>query len=96
MATQTSQTSFSLFSREVSEKTVQKWRVIQIASLLPLIVSVALLFRFKGSILGTIAFFLLLIVGVLLPQIYRDLVQSHLILKGEIDQLRKELSRGKV
>ena len=41
--------------------------------------------RFKGSILGTIVFFLILIVGILLPQIYRDLIQSHLILREEIE-----------
>jgi len=79
-----------IFSREITEKTVQKWRMVQFVAILPLLLSVVLLFRFKGSILGTIVFFLILIIGILLPQIYRDLIQSHLILREEI-----EASKGK-
>ncbi len=77
-----------IFTRDISEKTVQKWRMVQIAAILPLVVSVALLIRFKGSILGTIVFFLILIVGILLPQIYRDLIQSHLTLREEIEAIK--------
>ena len=73
-----------IFSREITEKTVQKWRMVQFVAILPLLLSVVLMIRFKGSILGTIVFFLILIVGILLPQIYRDLIQSHLILREEI------------
>ena len=73
-----------IFAREISEKTIQKWRMVQFVAILPLIVSVVLMLRYKGSILGTIVFFLILIVGILLPQIYRDLIQSHLILREEI------------
>ena len=79
-----------IFSREITEKTVQKWRMVQFVAILPLLLSVVLLFRFKGSVLGTIVFFLILIIGILLPQIYRDLIQSHLILREEI-----EASKGK-
>ena len=77
-----------IFAKDITEKTVQKWRMVQIAAILPLILSVFLMFRFKGSILGTIVFFLILIVGILLPQIYRDLIQSHLILRQEIHAIR--------
>ena len=77
-----------IFSREITEKTVQKWRMVQFAAILPLALSVVLLLRFKGSILGTIVFFLILIVGILLPQIYRDLIQSHLILREEIEAIK--------
>jgi|GEM_PF-1857187 len=73
-----------IFSREITEKSIQKWRMVQLVAILPLLVSVVLMFRFKGSILGTIVFFLILVVGILLPQIYRDLIQSHLILREEI------------
>jgi len=74
-----------IFSREITEKTIQKWRMLQFVAILPLLVSVVLMIRFKGSILGTIVFFLILIVGILLPQIYRDLITSHLILREEIE-----------
>ena len=77
-----------IFKKEITEKTIQKWRMVQMAAILPLALSVVLLFRFKGSILGTIVFFLILIVGILLPQMYRDLIQSHLILREEIEALK--------
>jgi len=77
-----------IFSREITEKTVQKWRMVQFAAILPLLVSVVLMLRFKGSIVGTIVFFLILIVGILLPQIYRDLILSHLILRDEIAAMK--------
>ena len=77
-----------IFAKDITEKTVQKWRMVQIVAILPLVLSVFLMIRFKGSVLGTIVFFLILIVGILLPQIYRDLIQSHLILKEEIQAIK--------
>jgi hypothetical protein len=74
-----------------TEKTLQRWRMIQIVSLLPLIVSVVLMFRFHGSMVGTVVFFLVLIVGVVLPQICRNVIESHLILMEEIESLRKAI-----
>jgi hypothetical protein len=76
-----------------TEKSLQRWRMIQIISLLPLLVSVVLMLYFKGSMLGTIVFFLVLIVGVVLPQICRNVIESHLILLEEIESLRKEITR---
>ena len=76
-----------------TERTLQRWRMIQIISLLPLLVSVVLMLYFKGSMLGTIVFFLVLIVGVVLPQICRNVIESHLILLEEIENLRKQISR---
>ncbi len=74
-----------------TERTLQRWRMIQIISLLPLLVSVVLMLYFKGSMLGTIVFFLVLIVGVVLPQICRNVIESHLILLEEIESLRKAI-----
>ncbi len=76
-----------------TERTLQRWRMIQIISLLPLFVSVVLMLYFKGSMLGTIVFFLVLIVGVVLPQICRNVIESHLILLEEIEKLRSELAK---
>jgi hypothetical protein len=78
-----------------TEKTLQRWKMIQIIALLPLIVSVVLMFYFRGSMVGTVVFFLVLIVGVVLPQICRNVIESHLILMEEIESLRKEISKGK-
>ena len=84
MAEQTSRVSFSV-------KNLQKWKMIQVISLLPLLLSIALMFFFKGSIVGTVMFFLLLIVGIVLPQVCRNVVESHLILLEEIRGLQRQL-----
>ena len=84
MAEQTSRVS-------ITEKNLEKWKMIQVVSLLPLLLSIALMFYFKGSMLGTIMFFLILIVGILLPQVCRNVVESHLILLEEIRELRRQV-----
>ncbi len=76
-----------------TERTLQRWKMIQIIALLPLFVSVVLMLYFKGSMLGTIVFFMVLIVGVVLPQICRNVIESHLILLEEIESLRKEIAK---
>ena len=86
MADQASRLAFT-------QKTLQRWRMIQIIALLPLIVSVVLMFYFQGSMLGTIMFFLVLIVGVVLPQICRNVIESHLLLMEEIENLRKQIAK---
>ena len=70
---------------------LRKWKMIQVVSLLPLLVSIALMFSFKGSMVGTVMFFLLLIVGIVLPQVCRNVVESHLILLEEIRGLQSQL-----
>jgi len=77
---------------EVTERTLLKWKLIQLAAILPLLLSVIFLLRFHGSILGAIVFFLLLIVGVILPQVYQDLIRSHLLLKQEVEALKARIS----
>jgi hypothetical protein len=77
---------------EVTEKTYLKWKMIQLAAILPLLLSVVFLLRFHGSILGMIVFFLILIVGIILPQLYQDIIRSHLLLKKEVDKLKQQLS----
>jgi hypothetical protein len=69
----------------------RKWRMLQIAALLPLIVISAFMLYFKTApALGVIVFFMVLIIGVLLPQLKADSVLSYLILKEEIkDELRE-------
>lgn len=88
----TSSSRNSLFDRDLSEKTVLKFRNIQLAAILPLLLFVVLLFYFRGSYLGILAFFLLFIVGILVPQIYRDMVCSHLVLKEKMEKLLEQKS----
>lgn len=55
------------------------------AALLPLILTGVFLLYFKEpSVLGIVSFFLILIVGVLLPQLRADLILSHIVLRKEL------------
>jgi len=75
-------------------KEFRRWRVLQIAALLPLIVIAALMLFFKTAPgLGVIAFFMVLIIGVLLPQLKADSILSHLVLKEEIRDEVRDLIR---
>jgi len=85
------QTKPDLSTPGITEKTLIKWKLIQLAAILPLTLSVVFLLKFRGSILGVIVFFLLLIVGVILPQVYRDFIQSHLSLQAQIRSLQERL-----
>ena len=68
--------------------------MLQIAALLPLVVIVAFMLYFKTApALGVIAFFMVLIIGILLPQLKADSVLSHLILKEELREELREMIR---
>ena len=82
----------SVFSGNVTERTLQKWKIIQTASILPLILSVVFLLRFKGSIPGVIVFFLIFIVGIILPQVYRDFIRLHLSVKDDLEHVKNQLN----
>jgi hypothetical protein len=72
---------------EFNSKTLRRWRVIQVAALLPLILTGVFMIYFKeASALGIVAFFLILIVGILLPQIRADLTLSHIALTKGMDE----------
>jgi hypothetical protein len=72
----------------------RKWRMLQIASLLPLIVIATFMLYFKTAPpLGVIAFFMVLIIGVLLPQLKADSVLSHLLLKEELREELRDMIR---
>jgi len=77
---------------ELTESTLIKWKLIQLAAILPLLLSVIFLLRFRGSMLSAVVFFLLLIVGVIVPQVVQDFIRSHLYLKREVEALKARLS----
>ena len=76
----------------ISERNLRRWRTIKMVSLLPLLISVVLTIFFKGSMLGTVFFFLILIVGIVLPQICENQVRSHLALMNAIESIQKKSS----
>ena len=73
-------------------KTFKRWRTIQLASLLPLVLCGVFMLYFKeASPLGIMAFFLVLIVGILLPQVRGDLILSHIVLGKKLEERSREL-----
>lgn len=70
-------------------KTFRRWRLIQVIAVLPLSITVVLMIYFKEApILFVVSFFLVLVVGVLMPQISADSILSHIVLREE---LRREV-----
>jgi hypothetical protein len=81
-----------LAERQFNWKAFKRWRTIQMAALLPLVLSGVFMLYFKeASPLGIMAFFLVLIVGILLPQVRGDLVLSHIVLSKEFEESLEKL-----
>ena len=78
--------------RQFNWESFKRWRTIQLASLFPLLLSGVFMIYFKeASPFGIMAFFLVLIVGILLPQIRGDLVLSHIVLSREFEERLQKL-----
>ena len=73
--------------RRFDERILNRWRIIQISSLLPLILIGSLMIYYEvNSRFGIVVFFLVLILGVIIPQLRGDLILSHLLLAKEFDE----------
>ena len=78
-------------------KTFKRWRGIQMAALLPLILcGVFMIYLKEASPLIIMVFFLVLIVGILLPQVRGDLILSHLVLTKELEERFQKLEERMV
>ena len=81
-------------TRQFDLNSIRRWIIIQVASLLPLSICVALIMYFRdASGLGLVCLFLLVIFGVLIPELKADTVQSHLILEAEQEEFRAEFQQ---
>ena len=68
--------------------------MIQFASILPLLLCVAFMFYFhEATELGILVFFLILIVGVMFPEVKGDIAQIHVTLREEHAEQRFELQQ---
>jgi len=68
--------------------------LIQFASILPMLLCVAFMFYFReSSELGIMAFFLILVVGFLFPEVKGDIAQIHVVLREEHAEHRFELQQ---
>jgi hypothetical protein len=77
---------------EAALKGLRRWRMIQLASIFPMLLCVVFMFYFReASELGIMAFFLVLIVGVMFPEVKGDIAQIHVLLREEHAEHRFEL-----
>jgi hypothetical protein len=73
--------------KEFDLKALKRWKLVQVVAVLPLTLTVVLMIYFREAAeFHVVAFFLVLIVGVLMPQISGDMIQSHVVLKGELSK----------
>ena len=73
-------------------KSSERWKTIQLASILPLFLCTVWIFYFQtASESGIMTFFLILTVGVLIPEVKGDLTETHIMLREELAEQRREL-----
>ncbi len=83
-----------LARRRFDLKTLRLLRVIQITAILPLALLATLMLYFdQVSTFGMVIFFLILVVGVIIPQMRGDLILSHFVLTKELEARVKELEK---
>jgi len=81
-------------THQTALKNLKRWRVIQLASVLPLMLCVVWIFYYReASGLGVMAFFLILVVGVMFPEVKGDIAHIHVILKEEHQVLHREIQQ---
>ena len=77
---------------ETALRSFERWKSIQRASILPLLLCTVWIFYFQvASESGIMTFFLILTVGVLIPEVKGDLTETHIILREELAEQREEL-----
>ena len=77
---------------EFTLRNLRRWRIIQVASILPIILCVVWMLYFRGAPeIGVMVFFLILVLGILYPELKGDIAQIHVILREEHIELRKEI-----
>ena len=76
---------------ETALRSFERWKSIQLASILPLLLCTVWIFYFRiASESGIMTFFLILTVGVLIPEVKEDLTETHIIIREELAEQRTE------
>ena len=79
---------------QAAEESIRKWRVIQLGSSLPLMLCVMFMLYFREvSVFGIVAFFLILVIGVMFPEMKSDVAEIRVIIAEENSMLRLELKK---
>ena len=84
---------YSMFRKPVKEEDVLRLRNVQIGALLPLLLCFVF-FLMTANIYLLFLLLFLLIIGVLLPWILREILTSHLVLQQRIEDLEEQKDSG--
>jgi hypothetical protein len=79
---------YSMFRKPVEEDDIRRLRNIQLGGFLPVLLCLVF-FLMTANIYLLFLFLFLLIIGVLLPWILREILSSHLVLKQQLQALIK-------
>lgn len=80
---------YSMFRRTVKEEDILRMRNVQVASLLPVFLCLVF-FLMTANIYLLFLFLFLLIIGVLLPWILREILISHLLLTRTFEDFSRK------
>jgi len=86
---------YSMFRKPVREEDVLRLRNIQVGALLPVLLCLVF-FLMTANIYLLFLLLFLLIIGVLLPWILREILNSHLVLQQRIEDLEGRKDSGQI
>ena len=84
---------YSMFRRPVKEEDVVRLKNVQVGALLPILLCLVF-FLMTANIYLLFLLLFLLIIGVLLPWILREILNSHLVLQQQIQDLTDQRKTG--
>ena len=84
---------YSMFRKPVQEEDVLRLRNVQVGALLPVLLCFVF-FLMTANIYLLFLLLFLLIIGVLLPWILREILSSHLVLQQRIEDLEAQKDSG--
>ena len=77
---------------ETALRSFERWKTIQLASILPLLLCTVWIFYFRiATECGIMMSFYALTVGVLIPEVKGDLTKTHFVIKEELAEQHMEL-----
>jgi len=83
----------SMFRKPVQEENILRLRNVQVGALLPVLLCFVF-FLMTANIYLLFLLLFLLIIGVLLPWILREILNSHLVLQHRIEDLEEQRDSG--
>lgn len=84
---------YSMFRKPVQEEDVLRLRNVQVGALLPVLLCFVF-FLMTANIYLLFLLLFLLIIGVLLPWILREILNSHLVLQQRIENMEEKRVSG--